>query len=421
MQNEDKKGSLSETFESFGAAPKADAWDAIAASLDEPKRKRRAVIWWWSSGLAAVLIIGFTTLTFFQQTDEAAQTESKKVAQQTEHQERSSGRKTDVTVENQATQPTYVKNNSSQIHPNNTFSKPSAQKNTSDIRPEKKPFIPATTTQFDAITAPNEIAERNETNLPDNESDSNNTAVLTPARFDSSTKNTNSCEYIVNVSYTRWRFGLYGERDFALSNTDPVKESYSISDPGSSNFDTYTYPNYDSTPYMIKSTGVQLSIGRSFLPSRRLWIESGLQYTSFKSDKNVDLGPTQKGWLKHEAIGIPVTVNYQFIRSLKWSVGISAGLLNQWVYKSTQKVTASGGGVSIAAVEKPDKTTIYKDRFHLLSGVAGLDFSYSFNQQWQFSIQPQFRYYFGSGSDSQWPTTIRRGWMGGTVGLRYCL
>lgn len=56
MQNDANKGSLTDKFRDFGAAPTDGLWDSIAAQLDD-KKKRRIGFWWWTTGLAALLLV----------------------------------------------------------------------------------------------------------------------------------------------------------------------------------------------------------------------------------------------------------------------------------------------------------------------------------------------------------------------------
>lgn len=57
MQNDNLRGSLGARFEGLSSAPSEGLWDAVAAGLDESK-KRRGIIWWWSgAGLAAASLI----------------------------------------------------------------------------------------------------------------------------------------------------------------------------------------------------------------------------------------------------------------------------------------------------------------------------------------------------------------------------
>lgn len=55
MQNNDYKGSLTDRFRDFGAAPSEELWQAISDELDE-RKKRRPMIWWWISGLGAASV-----------------------------------------------------------------------------------------------------------------------------------------------------------------------------------------------------------------------------------------------------------------------------------------------------------------------------------------------------------------------------
>jgi hypothetical protein len=48
-----------EKFKDFEANPSDDIWDAIAAKLDEKKKRRIVPFWWKLSGVAALFLIGF--------------------------------------------------------------------------------------------------------------------------------------------------------------------------------------------------------------------------------------------------------------------------------------------------------------------------------------------------------------------------
>ncbi|MEX1000692.1 MAG: outer membrane beta-barrel protein [Crocinitomicaceae bacterium] len=69
MQNEQHKGSLTDKFEGFGAAPSDELWGKIDAGLEE-KKKRRGIIWWWmGSGMAAIIAISALGYHFYPQNE----------------------------------------------------------------------------------------------------------------------------------------------------------------------------------------------------------------------------------------------------------------------------------------------------------------------------------------------------------------
>lgn len=62
MQHNEQRGSLSEKFRDFGAAPTPESWTAIEERL-EKRQKRRIPIWWWSgAGAASVALCVFLFL-----------------------------------------------------------------------------------------------------------------------------------------------------------------------------------------------------------------------------------------------------------------------------------------------------------------------------------------------------------------------
>jgi len=58
------KGGLKDRFENYGAAPNANAWSGISASIPA-KKSKKAVIWWWfaGSGIAASILLSFLVTT----------------------------------------------------------------------------------------------------------------------------------------------------------------------------------------------------------------------------------------------------------------------------------------------------------------------------------------------------------------------
>lgn len=56
MQNDNIRGGLGSKFEDFGSNPSEGLWGSIADSLDG-KRKRKAAFWWWM-GVAAIAVAG---------------------------------------------------------------------------------------------------------------------------------------------------------------------------------------------------------------------------------------------------------------------------------------------------------------------------------------------------------------------------
>lgn len=64
MQNDSQKGRLGSKFEHFNATPSDGLWDAIANSLDE-KNKRKGIVWWWvGPGIAAILLVTILSVDF---------------------------------------------------------------------------------------------------------------------------------------------------------------------------------------------------------------------------------------------------------------------------------------------------------------------------------------------------------------------
>ncbi len=56
MQTNERKGSLTDAFRSFGAEPSEELWSAISEQMDKPNKRRLAVIW-WLSGLAGMFAL----------------------------------------------------------------------------------------------------------------------------------------------------------------------------------------------------------------------------------------------------------------------------------------------------------------------------------------------------------------------------
>lgn len=422
MQNNSEKGSLSETFDAFGAAPKEGAWESIAAALEEPKSNRKAIIWWWSSGLAATLVIGIALFSYISGNQEkqgrqhVSALDASKKNQQSQQQSTSEKQAPALKnkTKNQQTTHRDIVSTGKEILPER-------KKNDNNHLPENDPSVALISNVVaDKIPLENEVIDTSSTSntekLPADE-----TTELAILNENDSSEDTlkNAAMVCIRISYPKWRFGINGDLAWNNSEANPLTET----DPTIPNFsaDAFTYPNYNPPPFMRKNAGVQLTVGRNLFKNHRFWLESGFQYNRFVSDRYTILAEDKKGYLIHEGFGVPLNVSYSLFGRNRWSLSISGGLLNQWIYKSTQKVLVKDSEMSIMADTEEKNPTIYKEHFHLLSGTVGLEFAYRFRHNWQLTLQPQFRYYLGSASKSPWTDTFQRSWFGGTVGLRYTI
>lgn len=438
MQDKDTRGSLGETFSQFGAPPKKDAWEAIAARLDEPTSNRRAIIWWWSGGIAATLIIGWLLVTF-QQGTSREETTNKVASGKTPRQKPAASSPNNSATADLTPTGSLPHAISQNAHSSTNIS-PTHSSDSRKIQHKKhhnraimhrdrligeiplqmlppqilpNPGKPLQEAEESPISVQQDLRQQIDST---GENDLTAVPTISDSSEDEPIVKNLSC---IIIAYPKWRFGIYGMT--ANNDTDdrPVSEfSNETSTNISADLNT-VYPNYQPAPQMRKDVGIKVTAGRAFLKGR-LWLESGVQYNRYVTKRYEDLGPELLGNLTHESVGIPLTLSYNVVNYRRFTVGVSAGIVNQFFYKTVRNILIDNT-FSIMANETSEGTTQFDDHFHLLSGIAGLEINYRITARWQLSLQPQFRYFLGTGTSSPWSDTFQRSWLGGTAGIRYVL
>ena len=415
MQEDKNRGKLKTKFEGFSAAPSAGLWDAIADSLDE-KKKRKGIIWWvFGSGIAAVGLIsilvfnGFTVNNTTQK--EYTNQRNKNINNRFENRINTNNPAlfdTDITAKNNTNFTNIYKGNA----PNNSNSANSyTNQNKGNLVADNISEKEKKQKQEEKILR-SEISSNQEKERKDIVKLALQPAALiaTPAMaFNKSTVIQNKNRF------SNWEFGFGLSHWRTISNSGVFLDSVSLYDPdGVSENSVVSLQDYNFNK-INRPIGVNIDMGYRFSQRFRLVTGLNLEYNSYKIVTSEMLlvadNGTNKTQIRIARIGIPIGVEYDFIKRNRLRVGAGIGILNELPFLERFPNLNSNSAST---------TSPFQKRF-----IAGYDFGTNLNLTIGYylsdktRIQTNFglRNYLYQSNTSGINIPRKKAWYGGSIGL----
>lgn len=433
MQNDKHRGSLGEKFSNFSAAPSDGLWDAIADSLDE-KKKRRGLVWWWlGTGLAAVFFAGVLVYNKPWVTEQSITEHGTDKVQNdlsehfVEQPKTANGRDELIPAQNRlyALKLEWKKSTDNRAEKNSPVvdkQGSSAEKEKKDllvgVRTQPPGFLTITSSKTDlALDEMSALAKRNLDRMP--------IVLVEPLPTTGAQPNFVALHNPV-IKNSKWELGVGTTHWINHKNNLPADKPLQ-NDPVGVTVDTSAFdlveslnpPGGPKFKSVEKPFGLSLTVAYRLRPNIRF--VSGLRientrYAAHNSDnyfvasQNDGSDMVFQGSVNVISVGIPVGVEYDFLKLKRFKLGVGADALNEFPILERYRNIPS-----LASEHKVynNFTTGYNLAFD-----ANLCISYYLTERLRIQANPGVRWYVMQSDDfSSINLPQRRFWYGGSVGL----
>ncbi len=387
--NDTQKGSLTDAFNNFGAAPSDDLWSSIENQLDE-KKKRRFNIWWWTSGIIAASFISFMTINYLN--SNSIKTEhliTKNIV--SKHNKNSKERiKKSISKEKSVqVSMTFESQNVNTSFKKNTKNVTSSIKN-SNYSVQKSNYK-GHFTKTSVFTKEKELNEK-EISIKDSSKISIEKTIVKAQKEDPIE------ESLLFTALPKWKItASFGNRYGLEKEKLPI-----VSDPT-------TFISENNSSFVNKNLSTELSLSRRF--GERFWLESGGNFNCWndafqKPSNNLTS-------LRYLGIGVPIQLNYNYLNTGRCSFLLGGGMNYEYVFKKTQTT------VPVYVIEGVDiNQLISNSKIHLLSAQLQTSVEIKCFKQFSFVFEPLIkRTVLQDKKSFDIQAFNKKWWLGGTTGI----
>ncbi|MBK7128093.1 MAG: hypothetical protein IPM74_13310 [Crocinitomicaceae bacterium] len=415
-------GSLKDRFENYGSAPSDGLWNAIETSLGGEKKKRRGFFWWWFSGIAAGLLVifGFYQLGYQHgKSDE----DNKQTNQNVQHEETIVA--TDLDQQDSVVTLDQITNSPSELTQNTT------EKDYHELRGDDKPENKVTVQYHKKNSDSVNTGFANNISLnPEQTKEEETKFSMIRLRGEVICPVPNQLKFphlenpIIDVNREdgktgSWEFGISGEYLATASHSaDMMLQPSSLTFDSGANTtlingtESLSTPAIESNNTIYRPFDFSLNVARKF--NQRISLNSGIVFHRLIEKNRYYSGDISLAHLKFTTLGIPLSIEFDYVSSKRFELSIGAGVMNEFPLLVTTRTSYYS-----TALAQGKSTQVSSGYFG--AALLNLKFDYKFSDSMRLGLAPSMRYYFVQRLNSPHPVLERKFWLGMQAGITFCL